>query len=408
MPALRHLGAGRAEGLGAGRPGAGAAAREGTAAADDPADPRGGAGDPRRRPDRGRVRRLPVRERAEGPAGVVRRGSFPPCVRWRTSSASTSTTRRCSRGPRRPCTRGRARSTSSPSASSPTGCSSWSEGVGLWLAKRWAEYLTVIATAAFLPYEVSELLKSVTVTKVGAFVINVLAVVYLLLAKRLFGLRGGRKAYERGARGGEPARRSRQPGKTATSVLARPAAARGCRTRRREAWRARHPDAASRSGGTAVPSVRDRAAGCPRGHLHARARRARPAVAPLAHRRELRRLLLPSLRPGLDLLDVGCGPGTITVDLATRVAPGRVVGLDVSADPLAEARAAAERAGRGGDVRGGRRLRARRARRLLRRRPRPPGAAAPDRPGRRAARDGAGVPARRRARRPRRRLRRRS
>jgi 2-polyprenyl-3-methyl-5-hydroxy-6-metoxy-1,4-benzoquinol methylase len=55
--------------------------------------------------------------------------------------------------------------------------------------------------------------------------------------------------------------------------------------------------------------------------------------------------LLPLLRPGSDLLDVGCGPGTITVDLARRVAPGRVVGIDVSPDPLSEARAAAERAG---------------------------------------------------------------
>jgi 2-polyprenyl-3-methyl-5-hydroxy-6-metoxy-1,4-benzoquinol methylase len=55
--------------------------------------------------------------------------------------------------------------------------------------------------------------------------------------------------------------------------------------------------------------------------------------------------LLPSLRGGMDLLDVGCGPGTITVDLAARVAPGRAVGIDVSAAPLAEARALAERSG---------------------------------------------------------------
>ncbi|MGY1771809.1 methyltransferase domain-containing protein [Blastococcus sp. SYSU D00813] len=55
--------------------------------------------------------------------------------------------------------------------------------------------------------------------------------------------------------------------------------------------------------------------------------------------------LLPHLRPGFDLLDVGCGPGTITVDLARRVAPGRVVGLDVSADPLDEARELAAREG---------------------------------------------------------------
>ena len=48
--------------------------------------------------------------------------------------------------------------------------------------------------------------------------------------------------------------------------------------------------------------------------------------------------LLGNLRPGLDLLDVGCGPGTITVDLARRVAPGRVVGIDAAAEVVATAR----------------------------------------------------------------------
>jgi len=55
--------------------------------------------------------------------------------------------------------------------------------------------------------------------------------------------------------------------------------------------------------------------------------------------------LLPSLRPGLDLLDVGCGVGSITVDLAARVAPGRVVGVDVAEEVLATAREAARAAG---------------------------------------------------------------
>jgi SAM-dependent methyltransferase len=55
--------------------------------------------------------------------------------------------------------------------------------------------------------------------------------------------------------------------------------------------------------------------------------------------------LLPHLAPGTDVLDVGCGPGTITIDLARRVAPGRVVGVDRAADVVADAQRAAAEAG---------------------------------------------------------------
>lgn len=70
------------------------------------------------------------------------------------------------------------------------------EAVGLWLLKRWGEYFAAVATAIFLPYEIYEITERVTAVRVGAFVINVAAVVYLLFTKRLFGLRGGREAYE--------------------------------------------------------------------------------------------------------------------------------------------------------------------------------------------------------------------
>lgn len=48
--------------------------------------------------------------------------------------------------------------------------------------------------------------------------------------------------------------------------------------------------------------------------------------------------LLPHLRSGLDLLDIGCGPGTITTELAAAVAPGRVVGIDREPAVIDEAR----------------------------------------------------------------------
>jgi uncharacterized membrane protein (DUF2068 family) len=65
------------------------------------------------------------------------------------------------------------------------------EAVGLWYQRRWAEYLTFLVTASLLPFEVYEIANRTTVFKVLAFIVNVAVVVYLLLAKRLFGLRGG-------------------------------------------------------------------------------------------------------------------------------------------------------------------------------------------------------------------------
>ena len=71
------------------------------------------------------------------------------------------------------------------------------EAVGLWLMKRWAEYLTLIVTASLLPLEVYELTHKLSPLKVIALIINIAIVVYLLFAKRLFGLRGGAEADER-------------------------------------------------------------------------------------------------------------------------------------------------------------------------------------------------------------------
>ena len=51
--------------------------------------------------------------------------------------------------------------------------------------------------------------------------------------------------------------------------------------------------------------------------------------------------LLPQLRPGMRLLDVGCGPGSITVGLAAAVAPGPVLGIDLADDVIGQARALA-------------------------------------------------------------------
>jgi len=74
------------------------------------------------------------------------------------------------------------------------------EAVGLWYQRRWAEYLTFIVTASLLPLEIYEITHRTTPFKIVAFLINVAVVVYLLFAKRLFGLRGGAAADEALAR----------------------------------------------------------------------------------------------------------------------------------------------------------------------------------------------------------------
>ena len=75
------------------------------------------------------------------------------------------------------------------------------EGIGLWLGQRWGEYFAMVATSIFLPWEVWELARGhITWLKVAALVINLLLVIYLAWTKRLFGIRGGKTAYEAGLR----------------------------------------------------------------------------------------------------------------------------------------------------------------------------------------------------------------
>jgi ubiquinone/menaquinone biosynthesis C-methylase UbiE len=57
------------------------------------------------------------------------------------------------------------------------------------------------------------------------------------------------------------------------------------------------------------------------------------------------RFVLNFLEPGMNLLDCGCGPGSITLGLATRVAPGEIVGIDINPKLLEQAKTAAAEEG---------------------------------------------------------------
>ena len=69
------------------------------------------------------------------------------------------------------------------------------EGIGLWMQKRWAEYLTIVITASFIPLELYEIVKHFSPVKVGTLILNVAVLVYLLA--RVLTQRGRRPATAR-------------------------------------------------------------------------------------------------------------------------------------------------------------------------------------------------------------------
>jgi uncharacterized membrane protein (DUF2068 family) len=58
------------------------------------------------------------------------------------------------------------------------------EGIGLALRKRWAEYLTIISTASLLPLEIYEIVKDVSAAKIVVLLANIAVVVYLVIEVR--------------------------------------------------------------------------------------------------------------------------------------------------------------------------------------------------------------------------------
>jgi uncharacterized membrane protein (DUF2068 family) len=58
------------------------------------------------------------------------------------------------------------------------------EGVGLALRKRWAEYLTIVSTASLLPLEIYEIARRVTTARIVLLLINITVVVYLVIEVR--------------------------------------------------------------------------------------------------------------------------------------------------------------------------------------------------------------------------------
>ena len=110
----------------------------------------------------------------------------------------------------------------------------------------------MVVTSIFIPYEVYDLYSKVTALRLVAFAINVALVLYLVLTKRLFGVRGGKKAYDARLRGASiilGGRQIEQPGPppAARRGRRRPRAARASQAERATQARERAAQARERA-----------------------------------------------------------------------------------------------------------------------------------------------------------------
>jgi uncharacterized membrane protein (DUF2068 family) len=105
------------------------------------------------------------------------------------------------------------------------------EGTGLWLARRWGEYFAMIATSLGLPLEIYDLTRKVSVLALVLLAVNLALVLYLVITKRLFGVRGGKAAYDARLRSesvleaAENAVAARRPAPVSASAVSRPTGA---------------------------------------------------------------------------------------------------------------------------------------------------------------------------------------
>ncbi len=127
------------------------------------------------------------------------------------------------------------------------------EGTGLWLGRRWGEYFAMVATSLGLPYEVYDLTSKVTATRAVFFAINLALVLYLVITKRLFGVRGGRRAYEARLRGESIMQAAIEAAATGPAATG-PAAAKASAAQAPAAQAARTPADAAATGAPATPA----------------------------------------------------------------------------------------------------------------------------------------------------------